>query len=365
MPTDAVMEQLQQRRKGRGASSNRDGRFETYQHVAEDDGWGVHDGPLAPLHTTLIEDHSKSIIARNNSPDVPFSQSINPFRGCEHGCIYCYARPTHTYLGYSAGFDFETKLLYKPHAAALLRETLAKPGYRCEVITLGANTDAYQPVERKLQTTRALLEVMHASRQPVAIVTKNSLVERDIDLLAEMALQGLVRVSVSLTTLDNKLGQVMEPRASAPHRRVQTIERLSAAGIPVNVSFAPVIPSINDAELEDVLTKARDAGALDGTYVLLRLPLEIEDLFKEWLETHFPLRAEHALARIRDMRGGKHYESRFGTRMRGRGLFAQLLADRFALAHKRLKFEGMPTLREDLFEPPPAAGAAQGQLALF
>ncbi|MEM7406577.1 MAG: PA0069 family radical SAM protein [Pseudomonadota bacterium] len=349
-------------RKGRGAVSNRDGRFETYRHEPEDDGWGILEEPAPRVATTVEVDATRTILSRNDSPDIPFSRSINPYRGCEHGCIYCFARPTHTYLGFSAGLDFETRLTYKPEAAALLERELAHRNYRCEPIALGSNTDPYQPVERKFRVTRALLEVMQRHHQPVTIVTKSARVERDIDLLGAMAQKGLARVSVSITTLESRLARVMEPRATAPAARLRTITRLRDAGIPVTVLFSPIVPALNEPELERVLEAARAAGASDAGYALLRLPLEIEALFVEWLEHHFPDTARRTMARMRDMRGGQAYESTFGVRMRGRGVFAELLAKRFDMARRRLGFASPAPLRTDLFTPP---AADDRQMTLF
>ena len=349
-------------RKGRGALSNEEGRFESYSRESEDDGWGILDEPLTRIPTTLTRERSRTIISHNQSPDVPFDQSINPYRGCEHGCIYCFARPTHTYLGWSAGLDFETKLTYKPDAAALLRKEIAKPGYTVKPLAFGANTDVYQPVERKLKITRDLLEVLAETRHPLTIVTKAALVERDIDLLVDLARDDLVRVTISVTTLDHELARKMEPRATAPSRRLRTIRTLTEAGIPVAVLFAPIIPALNDAEMEAVLQAVRDAGAVDAEYTVVRLPLEIAALFEQWLKLHFPLSAARTLARIRDLRDGRLYRSDFATRMKGRGEYASLLARRFQLARKRLEFAGAPTLRADLFRPPTPS---QGQMALF
>ena len=290
--------------------------------------------------------------AWNDSPDLPFDRSINPYRGCEHGCIYCYARPSHAYLGFSPGLDFETRLVFKPDAAALLRAELAKPGYACAPIALGSNTDPYQPVERDLGITRAVLEVLADCGHPVMIVTKSARVERDIDILGAMAKDDRCSVAVSVTTLDRSLARRMEPRASAPHRRLETIRRLTAAGVPTGVMAAPMIPFVNDAELETILEHAREAGALGASYTMLRLPLEIADLFREWLDEHYPDRAERVMERIRDTRGGKDYDSTFGQRMRGTGPVAELLAKRFRLAVKRLGFPGFPALDCGGFVPP-------------
>ena len=346
--------------KGRGALGNPANRFDSQSSEPFDDGWGgLNDGP--DPRRELVEDSARSIIARNDSPDVPFDQSINPYRGCEHGCIYCYARPTHAYLGYSPGLEFETRLHVKPQAPALLREALSKRGYRCSPIALGVNTDAYQPIERTQRITRALLEVMLEFRQPVTIVTKSALVERDIDLLGELAKLGLAQVMISVTTLDRELARTMEPRAAAPHRRLQVIDRLARADVPCGVLMAPMIPFLNDAELEGLLQAVRDAGAMDANYVLLRLPLEVADLFESWLQAHYPDRAQRVMNRLRDCRGGKTNDSRFGHRMRGDGVFADLIRRRFDKARQRLGFEGMPTLRCDRFR----AAQGSGQIGLF
>ena len=321
--------------KGRGAVSNASGRFESHRHEAFDDGWDGPAGESRPK-TEIRIDTTRGILARNQSPDIPFDLSLNPYRGCEHGCIYCFARPTHAFLGLSPGLDFETRLFSKPNAAALLEEALRKPGYRCRTLALGVNTDAYQPIERRLEITRSVLEVLQRFRHPVALVTKSALVERDIDILAEMAGERLVLVNVSITTLDAELARRLEPRAAAPHRRIKTIRTLAEAGIPVSVSVAPIIPVLTDPELDSILSEARQAGAESANYILLRLPLEVSELFQQWLHTHYPLKAEHVMTRVRDTRGGKDYVSEFGVRMRGSGAFADMIAQRFALACKKL-----------------------------
>ncbi len=328
-------DRLLENRRGRGALSNRDGRFEPYAHEAADDGWGGLEEELPSLRTTVSVDTTRTIIARNDSPDIPFSQSINPYRGCEHGCIYCYARPSHTYLGFSAGLDFETRLVAKPRAAPLLEAELRRPGYRVSPIALGPNPDPYQPVERRLQITRQVLEVLAAHEHPLTIVTKSALVERDLDILAPMAVKGLCAVFVSVTTLDGDLARRLEPRAAAPHRRLGTIRAMAQAGIPVGVMFAPAIPALNDHEMEAVLEAAAAAGARFAGWTFLRLPHEIRDLFKEWLVTHAPGRAEHVLSLIRQSRGGRENDPRFGHRFRGGGEYAGLLARRFRLACER------------------------------
>ncbi|MBC6440936.1 MAG: PA0069 family radical SAM protein [Rhodospirillales bacterium] len=322
-------------RKGRGAASNRSGRFETHTREAFDDGWGTIDEDLEPLNTEIGIDSSRTVIARNNSPDIPFDRAINPYRGCEHGCVYCFARPTHAWLGLSAGQDFESKLLVKPDAALLLRQELARPGYRPQVIALGTNTDPYQPIERGYSITRQVLAVLAECHHPVGIVTKSALIARDVDILGPMAAGNLARACISVTTLDRTLARRMEPRAPAPAKRLKAIEALAQAGVPVGVMFAPVVPGLNDGEMEDVLQAARDAGASTAGYVLLRLPLEIKDLFREWLEAHYPDRAGRVMALVRDCRGGRDYDPEWGKRMRGTGPFADMVARRFAIACRR------------------------------
>ena len=346
--------------KGRGASLSPDNRYSKLQHEAFDDGW-QRDEPLTPVRTRLSVDSSRKIITYNQSPDVPFDRSINPYRGCEHGCVYCFARPTHAWLDLSPGLDFETRLFHKPDAPELLKKELAGKNYRCAPISLGINTDAYQPVERKLGLTRSILEVLLEHRHPVSIVTKSALIERDVDLLGEAARQQLASVAVSITTLDRDLSRRMEPRAAAPQRRLETVARLTDAGIPVTVLIAPLIPVLNESELETLLEAARRHGAVAASYVLLRLPHELDEMFIDWLEKHEPLKASHIMNRIHDLRGGKNYDATFGNRMRGTGLFADLIAKRFALAYRRLDFPGSPALRNDLFVPP----APDGQMPLF
>jgi DNA repair photolyase len=322
-------------RKGRGAISNRDGRFEVFRHQAVDDGW-PRDGQPVRVATQVIRDTSRTVIARNQSPDVPFEQSVNPYRGCEHGCVYCFARPTHCYLGMSAGLDFETKLLVKPDVVELLRAELAQPGYRCKTLAFGTNTDPYQPVEREYRLMRGILELMVETAHPLGIVTKSALIERDTDLLQALARDRLVQVTISITTLDHTLARRLEPRAAAPRRRLMTIEKLAAAGIPVAVNVAPVIPVLTDSEFENVLQQAAVAGATGAAYIMLRLPWEVSELFQEWLRCHYPLKAGHVMSVIRQLRGGKDYDASFGTRRRGAGPFADLIAQRFARASKRL-----------------------------
>ena len=349
--------------KGRGSSWQQPGRFESTAVDAAaqaDEGWEVEQ-PV-PAGTVVSEESARSIISRNQSPDVPFSQSINPYRGCEHGCSYCFARPTHAYLNLSPGIDFETRLFAKTNAAALLRAELAARSYRCEAITLGANTDPYQPIERRYRITRQLIEVLSACAHPFSIITKNALVERDLDLLAPMGQAGLCSVMVSVTTLDNRLSAKLEPRASAPARRLECIRRLRAAGVPVGVLLAPVIPAINDAEIERILEAVAEAGALSAGYVLLRLPHEVAPIFREWLAQHRPQRAAHVMSLVQQLRGGRDYDARFGERMRGQGPFAELLSQRFAIAARRLGLDRQrPELDVTQFRPP-TLDSPQGDL---
>jgi DNA repair photolyase len=353
--------------KGRGAVTNATGRFERERrerviggwpgdnpfHGASPDGWDVEKRPK----TEVAVDASRTIIARNQSPDVPFDRSINPYRGCEHGCIYCFARPTHAYLGYSPGLDFETKLLAKPDAAALLDAALRKPGYRPAVMALGTNTDPYQPVEKERRITREILQVLSDFGHPLSIVTKSALVTRDIDILAPMAARGLVSVALSITTLDRDLARIMEPRAATPARRLDAVHALRSEGIPVHVLAAPIIPAINDGEIEALVEASAEAGARGMGHILLRLPLEIKDLFREWLEEHFPDRAERVYSLIRQTRGGALYRAEWGERMRGSGPYAALIHRRFEVAKKRAGLASkFPPLRTDRFEVPPRAG---------
>jgi DNA repair photolyase len=345
--------------RGRGALSNPAGRYEKQRVVPieeiEDD-----EAP-APLRTTVTPEQARRIISTNDSPDIPFDQSINPYRGCEHGCVYCFARPTHAYLGLSPGLDFETRLFSKPDAHRLLERELRHPGYRCRTIALGANTDPYQPIEKRLGITRALLEVLAAHRHPVSIVTKSDLVLRDRDLIASLARDRLACVMLSVTTLDRGLARRMEPRAPVPGRRLAAMRELSAAGIPVGVLASPMIPGLNDSELESILQAAAEAGAGSAGYVLLRLPLEIKDLFREWLETHEPLKAPRVLGLVRDTRGGALYDSTYGVRMRGVGPHAELLRKRFEVACRRLSLRHRPLpLETGLFRVPPRAGDQMG-----
>ena len=331
-PDDQIAEP---QHNGRGALSNATSRYDDEKRVRTNDGWDIED-ELPPLRTTLTKDATRTIIARNSSPDVPFDRSINPYRGCEHGCIYCFARPTHAYLGLSPGLDFETRILFKPEAAELLTAELASPKYRCDVVAMGTNTDPYQPVERDLKITRQILRVLSDFNNPVGIVTKNHLITRDIDILGDMAKRNLAEVFLSVTTLDKDLARTMEPRASAPHRRLDAIRELAAAGIPVGVMTAPMIPGLNDHEMEAILEAAAAAGATRAGYTALRLPLEIKELFEEWLRANRPDRADRVLSLIRQIRGGELYKAEFGTRMKGEGPIAQLLSKRFAAAVKRL-----------------------------
>ena len=350
--------------RGRGAISNRVGRFESLAVEAVDDGWGVLDEPLPPLETTVLAEPAQSVITRNNSPDLPFDQSINPYRGCEHGCVYCYARPSHAYVNLSAGLDFETRLFFKKDAALRLRQELNRRGYRCSPINLGASTDPYQPLERRLGITRSLLEVLAECHHPVTITTKSALVARDLDLLQVLSAERLLRVIVSVTTLDDELKRRMEPRAASPAARLATVRRLADAGVPTGVMFAPVIPAINDHELEGIVEAAAAAGAGRAGYLLLRLPGEVRDLFYEWLETYYPERAARVRNRIRELRGGRDYDLRFGIRMRGQGPWADLLRRRFDQACRRHGLEhgrGKP-LETGLFRPP---SRAPGQMDLW
>lgn len=347
--------------QGRGALSNRDGRYESQTHTGIDDGWTPQE--KARVRTHLHVDHAKTIITRNQSPDVPYEQSINPYKGCEHGCVYCFARPTHAWLGYSSGMDFETEIFHKPDTVEQLAKTFSGRHYRCSAITLGSNTDAYQPFERHTRLTRSVLEFMAVCKHPVSIITKSSLIERDIDILREMAAQNLVNVLVSVTTLDKALSRVMEPRAATPARRLQTIAALQQNNIPVGVLVAPVIPVLTDHELESIVGEVSRAGAASVNYVMLRLPLELKALFSEWLHAHYPLKAKHVLSRIQDMHGGKLYRSEWGTRQTGTGVFADLMAQRFkrALAKSGIKSR-LPALDSTLFMPP---RKQSGQMEMF
>jgi DNA repair photolyase len=323
------------RRRGRGTLSNASGRFEPIARIAFDDGWQSLD-ELPPFATTVSVDSTRKIITRNQSPDIPFDRSINPYRGCEHGCVYCYARPTHAYLGLSPGLDFESKLFVKPDAPALLERELSAPGYSPRTIAIGTNTDPYQPIERKYQVMRGILEVLERAGHPVGIVTKSALILRDLDILARMAERNLVKVALSVTTLDASLARKMEPRAPTPARRLEALRQLSGAGVPTSVMVAPVIPAINDAEIERILDAAALAGVKGAGHVILRLPLELRELFREWLNENFPDRVSHVFKLIRDMRGGKDYDATFGRRMTGTGPYAWMIGRRFETACAKL-----------------------------
>ena len=343
--------------RGRGAASFVDGRFQTQTVRLEDDGWEglqglAEEAAQSRLETVVTGESARRVISRNQSPDVGFTQSVNPYRGCEHGCVYCFARPSHAYLDLSPGLDFETRLYAKTNAAERLRDELGRPSYRCSPIALGINTDGYQPIERDWSVTRQLLEVLAECRHPCSIVTKGALVTRDLDLLAPMAREGLVTVYLSITTLDNRLSARMEPRAAAPHTRLATVRKLADAGIPVGVLVAPVVPAITDSELEAILEAAREHGASAASYVLLRLPHELKEIWREWLQLHYPDRAAHVMSLVRQMRGGRDYDSGFGSRMRGQGPFADLIAARFARAHRRLGYGRLPELDCSRFVPP-------------
>jgi DNA repair photolyase len=350
------------RRRGRGAHSNRVGRYETELREAFDDGWGSL-RELEAFKTEVQHETAKSIIARNDSPDINFSQSINPYRGCEHGCSYCYARPTHAFLGHSPGLDFETKLYAKINAAELLERELANPRYVPKVIALGAVTDPYQPIEREHRLSRAVLEVLERTCHPVGIVTKSSLIVRDVDILSRMAARGLAKVAISVTTLDRRTARKMEPRAPTPQRRLDAIKALADAGVPVSVMVAPIVPAINDSEIESILKAAQAAGAGEAGYVVLRLPLELKELFREWLATEFPDRAQRVINVLRSMHGGRDYVAEFGLRQKGSGPYAEQIGLRFRLAIKRLGLnERHLALRTDLFRRPVVRG---GQMSLL
>jgi DNA repair photolyase len=349
------------RRHGRGAESNRSGRYEPLARTAFDDGWESLE-ELPPFRTEVQVEKPKKIITENDSPDISFSQSINPYRGCEHGCAYCFARPTHAYMGLSPGLDFETKLFAKPDAARLLEKELSRPGYEPKVIAIGTNTDPYQPIEKRYRIMREVLEVLSRANHPVGIVTKSALVTRDIDILSSMAERGLAKVALSVTTLDRKLARAMEPRAATPPKRLEALRRLSEAGVPTTVMVAPVIPALNESEVERILDAAAAAGVREAGYVLLRLPLEVSEIFREFLDREYPDRAAHVLSVMRQMRGGKDYDATWGRRMRGDGPYAWQLGRRFELATRRLGInQDKRPLRTDLFRPPLAAA----QLSLF
>jgi len=350
------------RRNGRGAQTNRSGRYESLTYEAVDDGWESL-AELEALTTEVQEVPARRIITRNESPDIGFDRSINPYRGCEHGCIYCFARPTHAFLGLSPGLDFETKLFAKTNAAQALERELADPGYRVRTIAIGTNTDPYQPIERRYRIMRRILEVLSAANHPVGIVTKSALILRDLDLLSSMAKRGLVKVALSVTTLDRKLARAMEPRASTPDKRIETLQRLVEAGVPASVMVAPIIPGLTDAEMERILERASAEGVDEAGYILLRLPLEIGDLFTEWLKANCPDRANRVLSLMRSARGRRLYEAKWGERMVGGGAYAWMIGRRFELASKRLGLNARQIeLRTDLFMPPARAGQ---QLALL
>lgn len=345
-----------ERRRGRGARSNRQGRFESEERAECDDGWD-NLATLDAFKTEVQVEPARSIITRNDSPDISFDRSINPYRGCEHGCIYCYARPSHCYLGHSAGLDFETKLYAKANAAGLLEAELARPSYLPKTIALGANTDPYQPIEREHRITRQILEVLERTGHPVGIVTKSALVVRDVDILARMAERGLVKVALSVTTLDRSIARKMEPRAATPDKRIDALKALAEAGVPTQVMVAPIIQGLNDHEIERILEAAWDAGVREAGYVMLRLPLELKDLFREWLATEVPDRARRVIHLLQSMHGGRDYTSEFGLRQRGSGPFAEQIAHRFRLAARRLGLnERRLALRTDHFRPPVRPG---------
>ncbi|HEY6773502.1 MAG TPA: PA0069 family radical SAM protein [Oxalicibacterium sp.] len=373
-------------RKGRGAVTNMQGRYELQTREVFDDGWSdcndettgqgetAADESAAAWKTQVIEERAKTILSRNSSPDLPFGVSLNPYRGCEHGCIYCFARPTHSYLGLSPGLDFESRIFAKVNAPELLRRELASPSYRPESIALGINTDAYQPCERELKLTRRVLEVLHECQHPVGLITKSALIERDIDLLSDMASKRLASVAVTITTLDPVIARTLEPRAAAPARRLRTIRTLTDAGIPVGVSIAPVIPFVTEPDLERILAAVAEAGVISAGFIVLRLPWEVSPLFRQWLQAHFPDRAQRVMNRIQDMRGGKDYDAAFGSRMKGEGMWAELIQQRFDIAVERLgigrritRFTSLDTSRfRRPLHVPAAVGKAHGsQLDLF
>ena len=363
--------------KGRGAVSNLQGRFDKQAREEYDDGWPRDEDEPRAWKTQVTDEQAKTILSRNSSPDLPFGVSLNPYRGCEHGCIYCYARPTHSYLGLSPGLDFESKIFAKVNAPELLRRELGKASYVPESIALGVNTDAYQPCERELRLTRRILEVLQECEHPVGLITKSALIERDIDILAPMAAKRLAAAAVTLTTLEPSIARTLEPRAAAPARRLRTIRTLTDAGIPVSVSISPIIPFVTEPEIEHLLEAARDAGAVHAHYVVLRLPWEVNPLFQQWLQAHFPDRAQRVMNRVREMRGGKDYDSDFSTRMKGEGVWAELIRQRFQIAVARLgmtgrgdRFKGLDTslFRRPLVIPPLGSKAKEGsagQMDLF
>ncbi|TAL89352.1 MAG: PA0069 family radical SAM protein [Rhodanobacter sp.] len=367
MPPPVRPQQLAATRahKGRGAASNPQGRFESIRHQAEDDGWqsALLDEDAPRPRTEVTVERARSVISRNDSPDIAFDQAINPYRGCEHGCIYCFARPSHSYLNLSSGLDFETKLRAKGNFAEVLREELAKPGYKVSPINIGSNTDPYQPIEKRWQLTRGALELLAACHHPCTIVTKNALVERDLDILVPMAREQLVQVLVSVNSLDNRLAAKLEPRASAPHRRIQAIRTLADAGVPVGVLVAPIIPALNDKDMEAVMVQAAEAGARCAGYTTLRLPYELKQLFREWLALHAPQRAKHVMSLVQQMNAGRDYDSDFATRMHGQGVFADLLRRRFELACRKHRFARARELVLDTSRfVPPCKPSPQGVL---
>ncbi|TCV92888.1 DNA repair photolyase [Luteibacter rhizovicinus] len=349
--------------KGRGAASNPEGRFERTRHQAEDDGWLQEVEEPVRVETSVREERARSVITRNDSPDIYFDQALNPYRGCEHGCIYCFARPSHAYLNLSPGLDFETKIYAKTNLAEVLRGELTKPSYTCKPINIGSNTDPYQPVEKHWRLTRAALQLLHDCKHPCTIVTKNAMVERDLDLLVPMAEQNLVQVFVSINSLDNKLAARLEPRASAPHRRMKAVATLAEAGVPVGVLVAPIIPALNERDMEAILEQAAAAGARSAGYTVLRLPHELKGLFREWLDVHVPDRAAHVMSLVQQMNGGRDYDSNFATRMRGQGIFADLLKKRFEIASRRF---GLTRARELVLDTSrfvaPRVTSPQGEL---
>ncbi|MDQ3560945.1 MAG: PA0069 family radical SAM protein [Pseudomonadota bacterium] len=353
---------LSDRRRGRGAQTNISGRYEAETREAFDDEWGSLE-ELPAIRTDVQIERARKIITRNQSPDISFDRSINPYRGCEHGCAYCFARPTHANMGLSPGLDFETRLFAKPDAPLLLEKELAAPGYTPRTIAIGTNTDPYQPIEREWRIMRGILEVLSAANHPVGIVTKSALIVRDIDILSSMAERGLAKIALSVTTLDRKLARALEPRAATPPKRIETIQKLAAAGIPVTIMTAPIIPALNDSEIERLLEAGHAAGAREAGYVMLRLPLEVSPIFREWLQDHYPDRYEHVMSVMKSMRGGKDYDAEWGVRQRGKGPYAWMIGRRFELAAKRL---GLNTerrkLRSDLFVPPVPPG---GQMKLI
>ena len=347
---------------GRGAQTNPANRFESQESEAFHDGWPV-EGDVPPLRTEVSNERPRRVITRNSSPDIGFDQSINPYRGCEHGCIYCFARPTHAFLGMSPGLDFETRLVARPEASQILEQELRAKSYRPAVIAMGTNTDPYQPIEREYRIVRRILETLHECRHPVAIVTKGTLIERDVDILGEMGRLGLARVGISVTTLNARLARKMEPRTPSPKRRLETIRRLAEAGCPVRVMVAPVVPALTDHELEAILAQAAEAGAIAASWIMLRLPLEVSPLFQEWLAKHYPDRAQRVMGRVRELHNGRDYDPEWGRRLTGHGVFADMVANRFSISARRLGLATkLPPLRTDLFKRPVRVG---DQLSLF